>query len=142
EPTPGQVDHVDVRRAQRDPFLQDARALVDQGIDAALDDLPVGDLATLDAELLAVPDDQLLDGWVGDGVALARLIPVPARAGLLTEPTQLADAVGEARVLDVRLLHVAPLADEPSDVVARQVGHAKGAHRQAPFLQRRIHLPR
>ena len=49
------------RGAQRDAFFEDARALVDQRVHQALDDLLVADLARRDAERLAVLVDHLVD---------------------------------------------------------------------------------
>ena len=82
------------RGAQRDAFLEDLRAFVDQRVDQALHDLLVGDLARRDAELLAVLLDHLVDDLARDRVALAGLVVVPAGAGLLAEAAQLAQLVG------------------------------------------------
>lgn len=41
---PGCIDHIDVTGTQRHTLFQNARALVDQRIDAALDDFLAGDL--------------------------------------------------------------------------------------------------
>ena len=43
-------DHVDVGRAARDALVEDPRALVDERVDAALDDLAIRDRALGDAE--------------------------------------------------------------------------------------------
>src|SRR6185503_2695506 len=74
--------------------------------------------------------------------APARLVAIPARAGLLAEAAELAEAVGELRVDHVRALGVAALADRPADVVAGEVAHAEWAHREAEFLERLVHLLR
>src|SRR5687767_4276602 len=42
-----EIDHVDVGGAQRDAFLEDVRGLVDQRVDQPLDDLLVGNRASL-----------------------------------------------------------------------------------------------
>src|SRR5688572_31679874 len=47
-----EVDHVHVRGALRDALLHDLRALVDQRVDAALDDFLVADLPSGNADLL------------------------------------------------------------------------------------------
>src|SRR6185503_193740 len=79
----GEVHHVDVGGAQRDAFLEDLRALVDERVDQPLDDLVVGDLARVDAVVFPVLRDQLVDLRIGDRLAVAGLIEVPALAGLL-----------------------------------------------------------
>src|SRR5208283_754182 len=48
EPVAAQVDDIDVRGPLGDAFLQEAGSLVDQSIDAAFDDLGIGDLAGRD----------------------------------------------------------------------------------------------
>ncbi len=116
--------------------------LVDQREHQALHDLLVGDLARLDAELLAVLGDHVLDQLGRDRVALAGLVVVPAGAGLLAEAAQLAQLVGAAAVLHVGPLGGAALADRPADVVAGQVAHAERAHGEAEPLDRLVHLLR
>ena len=68
---------------------------------------------------------------IGDGVALAGFVAIPARAGLLAEAAELADAIGDAHVAHLRMLGVVTLADVPADVVAREIRHAERAHREA-----------
>ena len=138
----GQVDDVDVGCAQRDAFLDDARALVHQRIDAAVYDFAVGDLARRDSAFLAIVDDHRIDHRVGQRIATTRRILVPAHSGLLPETSQFAQLVGDLRVHDMRLLDVAAFADVPADVVAGQIAHAKRAHRHPEFLQCAIDLLR
>src|SRR5271165_7516902 len=54
KPVAAEVNHIDVRGPQGDTFLQEAGALIDQGIDAAFDNLSIGDLAGCDAIFLPV----------------------------------------------------------------------------------------
>src|SRR5258707_138403 len=136
----GQVDHVDIARLAGDAVFQDVGAFVDQGEDQALDDFLIGDLARGDAQLLAVGLDHLVDQLGRDGIALARLVVVPARAGLLAEAAQLAQLVGRAAVLHVGALDGAALADGPADVVAGQIAHAERAHGEAELLDGLVHL--
>src|SRR6187549_1154235 len=56
----GEIDHIDVRRALRDAFLQDLRAFVDQRIQQAIDDLGVGNLARFDFECFPLFFDDLV----------------------------------------------------------------------------------
>src|SRR5690606_33624938 len=85
EAVAGEVDHVDVGSPQGDAFLEDARALIDQGVDAALDDFLIGNLARGDAQLLAHFVDHAIDFRIRNGVAATRLVAVEAGAGLLAE---------------------------------------------------------
>src|SRR5581483_5924007 len=142
EPVAREIHHVDVRRAQRDAFFEYARALIDQRVDAALDDFLVADLARRHALLLAEVDDQLLDRRIGNRVALAGLVAIPAAAGFLPEAAELAQAIGNAGVNHFGMFLVTALADVPADVVAGEIAHAKRSHRHAPLLERAIDLRR
>src|SRR6266403_2421450 len=86
----GQINHVDIGRALGDALLENACAFVDQREYGALDDLGIGDLARHRTNLLAIAGDQFVDRWIGDGVALAHFVAVPALTGLLAETAQLA----------------------------------------------------
>src|SRR5258708_37850358 len=116
------------------------RALVGERVDAAFHDLVVGTPARRDAPLLAVVGDQALDDGIGDRIALAGLVAIPAGAGLLPEAPQLAQAIGDLRVRRVGVLHVAALADRPADVVAGEGAPAEEPHRQAQLLERPVYL--
>src|SRR5713101_7168832 len=72
-------------------------------------------------DLLAVVDDHLLDGGVRNRVATAGFVTIPPQSGLLAEATLFAQPIGDLRVLQIGLFAVAPLANGPADVVARQV---------------------
>jgi hypothetical protein len=124
------------------PLVDDLRALVDERVDEALDDLLVADLARRDAELGAVLLDHVGHDLARDRVALAGQVVVPAGAGLLAEATHLAQQVGGLRVADVGLLDVAALADVPADVVAGEVAHPERPHRHAELLHRLVDLLR
>src|SRR5947208_5172689 len=119
----GEIDHVDVGGAQRDPFFQDIRAFVHQRVDAALDDFLIRDRARLDAELGAVIGDELVDLRVDHRNAAARAVAVEALAGLLPEAALLSDEVGDLGVDEIRALLVTALPDLPADVLARHVVH-------------------
>src|SRR5512142_961335 len=101
-----EIDDVDVRCARRDALLQDARAFVHERQHAALDDLVVGELARRDADVLPMPRDQRIDGRIGQRIAPARLVAIPARPALLAEAALFAQAIGDARGPKVRLLLV------------------------------------
>src|SRR6185503_20127177 len=136
----GEVDHVDVRGAQRDAFFEDVGAFVHQGIDQSLHDLLVGDRSRLGADFFPVSGQNLINLGVGDRLARicpsSGLVSVEALAGLLPEAALLADAVGDLRIHHVRPLLRAPLADLPADVVAGHVVHGERAHRHAELRHR------
>ncbi len=136
----GEIDHVDVGGAQRDTLFENLRAFVDQRIQQPLDDLRVGQAAHLHPERLAFLVDDCVHHGIGNGVALARLVAIPAKTGFLTEAAEFADAIGNAHVAHLRMLGVVALADVPADVIAGQVGHAKRAHREAEALDGLVHL--
>src|SRR5712692_4530560 len=138
----GEVNHVDVRSAKGDAFLQDSRPLVHQCENGALDDFFIGDPARGHAYLLPVCGNQLLHRRIGNGVALSRLVAIPTGAGLLSEPAQLADPVGNPRELHLRLLNVAALADVPAHIVAGEIRNPERSHRHSPLFQRRVDLLR
>src|SRR5690606_13290866 len=134
---------VDVARAQRDAFLEDADAFVHQRIETALADLLVAVLALLDAEL-ARPLAQNLDRLrIVVARAVAGLVAIVALARLLPEAPRLVEReVGliirrVRRILvGVRLVHV------HADVDARHVEDREDAHRHAEILEHGIDLPR
>src|SRR5512135_1263371 len=142
EAVAGQVDHVDVRGAQRDAFLEDVGALVHQRVDQALDDLLVGNLAGFDLDLVSILRDYFVHFWIWNRLPVARLVAVPALARLLPVAPLLADAVADPRIDEVGTLGVTALPDFPADVEARHVAHGERSHRQAPVLRRAIDLLR
>src|SRR6185369_554312 len=92
------VDDVDIAGPEREAFLQDLGALVDEGVDAALEDLLVADRAALDAPLLGGLRDERFDLGIRHRRAAALLVAIPAGARLLAEAAHLADAVGDGGV--------------------------------------------
>ena len=134
-------DDVDVAGPLCQAFVEDLRPFVDQRIHAPLQDLLVGDLAPGDPLCLGDRDDELLDLRVSDRCPAARLVAMPAGAGLLPETAQLADPIGHGRIAEMarpgcRL----PLADPPADVEPRQVAHGIRAHRHAEVVDHRVDL--
>src|SRR5262245_57830376 len=88
-----EVRHVDVARAERNALLEDARAFVDEGPQAALEDLVVTHLPALDAAFPRARRDDGFHGRVGLGRPAPGVVPVPARARLLPEAPLLAEPV-------------------------------------------------
>ena len=142
EAVAGQVDHVDVGGAGSNAILQYARTFVHQCVDATRDDLFITDLARRDAQFLAILFQHLLDFRIGQRLAVARLVEVPALAGLLAVAAKFAKTVGKFRIADRGLFDIAALADGPADVVAGQIAHAERAHGHAPFLHGLVDLRR
>src|SRR5690606_1714226 len=134
-------DHVDIRRALSDAFLEDLGALVDHHVHAALEDFLLADLARGDALLLTELLDQAIDLGVGDGRAAAFLVAVDTGVGLLPQTTLLGELVQPAgRHVPAGL---APLLPNPvADVDAGQVRHGKLAHGDAEIGQHLVDLGR
>src|ERR1019366_3631453 len=136
-----EVHHVDVRGAQRDAFLQNARTFVDQRIQRPLDDFLVTDLAALPQTGRFFQNDLRHElGWIR--AAVARFVIVPAGAGFLAETLQFANAIRNLRIHAFGMFEVQPLADGPADVVAGEVAHPKRTHRESKFLERPVDLLR
>ena len=134
-------DQIDVARPERDAFLQDLRPLVDEGVDASLHDLFLGEGATPDAELTGNAFDESLDRRIGNRRAAAFLVAVEAGSRLLAEASQLADPIGDAGVAKVlRTSRLLALPHRPADVQPREVRHRVGPHGETEVGQRLIHL--
>src|SRR5262249_14130826 len=93
EPVAVEVRDVDVAGPQGEAFLEDARALVDEGPQAALQDLVVAHLPTLYAALPRAGRDERLHFGIGLGHTASRVVAIPPRARLLAEASLLAEAV-------------------------------------------------
>src|SRR5262249_61644005 len=100
-----------------DALVEDLRTLVDHRVHHALEDLVVGDSATLAPEPGQRLVDQLLDLGVGQRRTRAAFIFVIALAGLLAEAAGFAQRVGDLR------LDAAVLARAPADVEASEIAH-------------------
>src|SRR5215470_8554761 len=136
-----EVGDVDVAGAERDPLLEDARALVDERPEAACEHLVVADRAPRDAAVFRAGSDDRLHLGIRLGRARAGLIPVPTRAGLLTEAPLLAKPVAHLRVAQV----LPPrgglaLADPPADIEPRQILHGERAHGEAEIVDDLVDL--
>src|SRR6266496_1060819 len=92
-----EIGNVDVARAERDPLLENARALVDEGPDAARENLVVTDRPPRDAAFLGAGGDHRLHLGVRLGRARAGFVAVPAGARLLAEAPLFAELVAHVR---------------------------------------------
>ena len=140
EAVTGQVDHVDIRGALGDAFVQNLGAFVHQRVHAAFHDFLIADLARGDTQFGADLVYHLVHFRVVQGVAVARLVAVETGAGLLAVAAHLADAVGEDHLHHVRVFFVLALADGPADVATSQVRHAQRAHGKAELLDGLVDL--
>src|SRR5262249_17280072 len=129
-------DDVDVARADGLAFLEDLGALVDHRVEQSLADLVVGDRATRHAGFLRDFQDDALDLGIGPGRAIATFVLVEAAAGLLTEPSHVAETIGDGRASPTTF------PDAPADVEPGQVAHGEWAHGQAEVGQHLVHLLR
>src|SRR5690606_10110570 len=89
-----QVDEVDIAGALGDALFEDLCALVDQRVDGAFDDVPLFQLATLDALLARGGGKHRRQLGVFQRRAVARLVAVVSDTGLLPEHAGGAEAVG------------------------------------------------
>src|SRR5690348_9952958 len=130
-----EVNDVDIHRAQGDAFLENARALVDQSVDAAVKDLFLGNLPLWNTSLGGPLADQFGDLWIGDGAPIF-VILVPARAGFLAIAAQFAKLVTGKRVANPRLLEVSIfLPNSPADIEARKIAHGERAHGHTKIIK-------
>src|SRR5262249_27446416 len=86
--------HVDIAGADGLAFLQDLARLVDGGEEQPAQDLLVRKALLLKALFLGHLGDDGVHLRIDDGRAVAFLVAIPAPGGLLTEPSQLHQAIG------------------------------------------------
>src|SRR3954466_2926776 len=135
------IHNIDITGPQRDAFLQDFRAFIDQGENAALKNLLIGDWTSFDTGLLGCFDDQFLDNRIGNRIAVAGLVPKPARTSLLPETAQFANLIGYFGIAQMpgpsgRLT----LADVPAHIEPCQITDTERAHGKAKILNDFVHL--
>ena len=137
------VDDVDVAGAQRDAFLEDLRAFIDQRVNATLEDFLVADLAALDARLLRGFDDKVFDDGIRNRIAVARFVTIPAGTRFLAEAAKFAHLVRHPGITQVRWPRCSlALADVPAHVEPRQVADPERTHGEAEILDDLVHLLR
>src|ERR1051326_3725065 len=129
------IDHVDIHRAQRIAFFQDARTFVDEDVNRALDDLLFTNLALRDSCLCAALRDDRLG--IGVIVPLAILVIfIPAGTGLLTVTARFAETIFDKRLPDGAVEQVAELlANPPADVEAGKVARGPRAHGHSEIVE-------
>src|SRR5262249_5122432 len=131
-----QVDDVDIDRSERVALFQDSGSLVDQGIDAAIDNLFGRDLPLLDPGFGGPFSDQVGHFRVAVGPAIL-IILVPARAGLLPVTAHLTQPVLGNRLAFTGLLQMPVLlANAPPDVQSGEVSSRHRPHRHAKVIKR------
>src|SRR5215469_17641551 len=131
KPVPIEINDIDVGSSRGDPFFEDVSAFVDERINQALDDLLVGDPPRGQAGAAGILADHLRDSRRGMCSAVTGLVVVPAAPGLLSETASLANEIRDLRRGKIGPLFGTALPDGPADVVAGQIAHAEGPHREA-----------
>src|ERR1700730_3770896 len=106
-----QVDEIDVGSALCDPLLQNLRPLIHQRIHEALDDFAIADVAPGDPDFGGVAHNHGINLGVRSGSAIAWPVVIPARAGFLSEPAHLAQAVCDFALVGGAPFSGATLAD-------------------------------
>src|SRR5205823_2683889 len=110
---------------------------------APLENLLVAHLPALDAGLLGGLHDELFDDRIRNGCAITRLVFVPSRARLLTEPAELTDLIGNLGIAHVRRTRGRlPLTDVPAHIEPGKIADAKWTHGKAKVLDYFVHLLR
>mmetsp|Transcript_130661 Transcript_130661/g.419034 ORF Transcript_130661/g.419034 Transcript_130661/m.419034 type:complete len:676 (+) Transcript_130661:390-2417(+) len=144
------VDDVDIRGALGEALLQDSEALVDEGEEQALDDLLIGDLASLVA--LGLTDLRDLRDDLGVHHLVAALVDEDAATRgadlgvgrLLAEAVVLAEPIRQlvGAHVGLRLLHhvACSLALLPEELLANQVTQGHWPHGHAEALGHPIDL--
>src|SRR5579863_520232 len=117
------IDSVDVDCSQCEAFVQDPCALIDERIDASLNDFLRRDFALLDSLLTAPTAHQLSDLGIGNLTALF-VVAIPARACLLPITTHFAESVFGKRLTHAGLLEMAVLfANAPANIEPGEIRH-------------------
>src|SRR6185295_1027050 len=137
------INNIDITGSQCNAFLQDFRAFIDEGENAAFKNFLVGNLLSLDTGLTGSFDDQFFDNWIGNRIAIAGLVAIPSRARLLPEAAEFADLIGYFRIAQMRGPRgCLTLAYIPAHVEPSQVTDAKRAHGKTKVLYYLVHLLR
>src|SRR5579875_414861 len=114
----GEVDGIDIGGTQGITFFEDARAFVDHGINAALENFAVRDPALGNARCRGGFPDEVFNAGIGDGFALL-IVAIPAAGGFLAEPAHFDELIDDERLADAGLFEVLVLlADAPADIDA------------------------
>src|SRR5271154_3169590 len=131
-----QVDDVDVGSAESVAFFENARALVDKGIEAAVRDFVGGDLMLRSAGFGDPLFDEGVYFGIGRGSAIL-VVFVPAAAGFLAETAEFAEFIFGERLADTWLFEMAIfLADAPADIKAGEVSGGERTHGEAEVGER------
>src|SRR5580704_7148251 len=133
-----EVDDVDIDRAQGVAFLENARAFVDQGVHATIDDFFLGNLALPNARLGRPFLNQPGDLRIWDGTAVF-VVLVPARASFLAVTAHLAEVIACEGLPNPGLFRM-PIffADSPADIETREIADSERAHGHAKIVKRGI----
>ena len=131
-----EIDDVDIDRAERVALFENARAFVDERIDAAIDNFIRGNLPLRDACLGSPLAHEGRDFGIGNRAAIF-VVLVPARAGFLAVPPHFAQAISGKRLPNSRLFQVSIFfANAPAHVEARKIADGQRPHGHAEFDKR------
>src|SRR5690606_22264976 len=131
EAEPVQPHDVDVARAQRLAFLEYLARFVDRREQEPAQDLFGRESALLDAHLARRFLDDALYFRIRMRRAVALLVAVPARPGLLPVTAHLDQPVRDRKLAEIRIGGGTAAARGIADVQARQIADREGPHRVA-----------
>ena len=139
----GEIHDVDVARPRGDPFLEDPRAFVHQGVDQAVHDLAVARSRRGETPISARCDamSSLHRGRWGRATRALGIV-VPAASGLLTQAPELAELVRQGGVEIPRTFRATALPYRQADIVTHQVADPKRTHREPERLHGPVDLLR
>src|SRR5262249_16031231 len=122
------IDNVDVHGTQREAFLKNARAFVDQRIDAAFHDLLASDLSLRNSGFSSALAHQFRNLGIGNGPALG-IVFVPAGSSLVAVAALLAQAVFSDRLPHTGFFQMAIfLTNSPAHIQASKIAGSQRDH--------------
>src|SRR3984885_4088084 len=126
-----EINNVYVRSAQGVAFFQNARAFVDERVEAAVHDFGGGNFALRDSCFRYPFANQFIHDGIGQGATLF-VVFVPASFYLLAEAAELAEIVFDERLADTGFFQVTIFfADAPADIEAGEISGGERAHGHA-----------
>src|SRR5580704_1917277 len=133
------INNVDIRSAQRVAFLENARALIDQRVEATVRNFLGGDLTLRNAGFCDPFGDKLSHKRIRSRAALV-VVLVPTSAGFLAVPAELAKAIFRKRLANAGNFQVAIFfTDAPANVEAREIASGEWAHGHAKIRKGAVH---
>src|SRR5579862_2405275 len=126
-----EINNVDVDRAEREAFLENPCAFIDQGINAAVDDLGGRNLTLRNPGLGRPLAYQRSDFGIAHGAPIF-IVAIPACRSFLTIAAHLAETIFSNGLAHAGFFEMAVfLADSPTDVETGEVTGGERSHRHA-----------